>query len=681
VPLDVQAFSDTQLAGAAVQTVADLGQIAPGLVVNQGIAVPAYIMRGVGVFSNTLSTEQDVSLYVDGVYRPAAIASVFSLNTVKGVEVAKGPQGTLFGRNAIGGVILVTTRDPSDTPELELNVGYGNYSTLTASAYASTPVTDELSANLAVYYNNQSSGWGTNFFDFTHVHTGNEIAASTKWVYETGSTKVTFSADYDRAVSPMTEVALISGLYDRFPYTYGQPHVGGYWDTYQPIRPYNRVTQVGASLKIEQDLEWAQLVSVTAGRHTDSFLIQFAPLVPPYQTFGAAIPPAVYLDASHDQRERTYTQEIDLFSPESSEIKWTAGMFYLNDWAGGFPQSGGLVRDKSHTKSIAGFAQATVPVFSDDNHLTLGYRFTYDNRDIEGTQFADRAETTVLATEADNPDAKHSWTNSSYKVAIDHAFTPDILAYVSNSTGYQSGYYNLSAGPAAPPTEPETIRSTEVGLKASLLDNTLRLNLAGYYYTIDNLVVTIVQVDPLTGRNHTVVQNAAATQGKGIDLQAEYKPFFAPRLTLSGGFNILDATYSNFANALFLEPSGNGLTWSILTGDASGNYVQGSEKFAATFQAQYDIPLGDDGALSLVANVAHHSGAYADSQNLAKQPPYTVMNTTANWTADNGKYNVMLWARNLTNAEYPSNIGASTSQWTFNPAPPRTYGVTLGVKF
>lgn len=682
VPLDVQAFSDTEIAGAGVKSVADLGQISPGLVVNEGIAVPAYIMRGVGVFSNTLSTEQDVSLYVDGVYRPAAVASVFSLNTVKSVEVAKGPQGTLFGRNAIGGVIIVNTRDPAaDAPELEVNVGYGNYSTFTTSAYASTPITDHLSANVAIYYNDQSSGWGTNFYDFSQVHTGNEVTASTKWVYELDKTKVTFSADYDRNVSPMTEVSLISGLYDYFPYTYGQPHVGGYWDTYQPIRPYNRVTQVGASLKIEQDLDWARLVSVTAGRHTDSFLIQYAPLVPPYKTFGAAIPPSVYLNASHDQRERTYTEELNLFSPDSSFVKWTAGFFYLNDWTGAFPQSGGLIVDKSPTTSVAGFAQAVVPVFNDDNHLTAGYRFTYDKRSIAGTQYADRAQTTVIATEANNPEPEHSWTNSSYKVAFDHAFTPEILAYVSNSTGYQSGYYNLSAGPAAPPTEPETIRSTEIGVKADLFDDTLRINVAGYYYTIDNLVVTIVQADPLTGALHTIVQNAAATEGKGIDLQAEYKPSFVPRLTLSGGFNILDATYSSFNNALFLKPSGNGLTWSVFVGDATDNYVQGSEKFSGTLQAEYDVPLGGNGALSLVANVAYHSGAYADSQNLAKQPRYTAMNTTATWTDDSGKYNVMLWARNLANAEYPSNVGPSTSQWTFNPAPPRTYGVTLGVKF
>ena len=172
VPISITALSGSQLAAAGIETLVDVAQVTPGLQFQALGATSVPFLRGVGAAVTSTGSESTVALFVDGVYISAQPASLMSLNNIASVEVDKGPQGTLFGRNATGGVIQVRTRRPSQQSQLEMNIGYGNYGTTDASLYGTTGISATLAADISLTYHNQSDGYGTNLFNGSDVYKG-----------------------------------------------------------------------------------------------------------------------------------------------------------------------------------------------------------------------------------------------------------------------------------------------------------------------------------------------------------------------------------------------------------------------------------------------------------------------------------------------------------------------------
>src|SRR5882762_1485639 len=199
VPISITALSGAQLVAAGIDSLLEIAQVTPGLQFQAIGATSVPYLRGVGAGVSSSGAEATVAIVVDGVYVAAQPASLMSLANVESVEIDKGPQGTLFGRNATGGVIQVRTRRPTHESQLDFTMGYGNFATADATLYGTTGITSTLAADLALSYHDQNKGYGTNLFNGSDVYDGYDYVARTKWLWTpSDSTEVTFIGDWEK---------------------------------------------------------------------------------------------------------------------------------------------------------------------------------------------------------------------------------------------------------------------------------------------------------------------------------------------------------------------------------------------------------------------------------------------------------------------------------------------------
>ena len=183
VPIVVNAFAGDQLEAAGIKSTLDLAAVTSGLEFGTQAAYGQPFLRGVGTVANVPGVESPVALYVDGIYYGAMIGSVLTLNDIEQVEVLKGPQGTLFGRNATGGLIQITTKDPTQKFAGYADAGYGSYNTATGDLYVTGGVTQSVAANLSVHYQDQGTGFGRNAFTNSEVNKTKDLSVRSKWVF------------------------------------------------------------------------------------------------------------------------------------------------------------------------------------------------------------------------------------------------------------------------------------------------------------------------------------------------------------------------------------------------------------------------------------------------------------------------------------------------------------------
>lgn len=226
VPITIKTLDSSALERQQIENVTDLSQAVPGLTIqrNAGLALP--YLRGMGLSSSGPWQEAPVSTYLDGVYVVTPSVNQGVLNNLDRVEVIKGPQGTLFGRNATGGVISYVTKDPTQATQLNVNWGYGNYNTWTGNLYGSTGLTETLAADIAFTAEDQRDGWGTNRYTGEDEHTASSISGRSKWVWEpTDALKATWITDYSEMSPPEVGNASARDVYDFV--AAGPRHVGG----------------------------------------------------------------------------------------------------------------------------------------------------------------------------------------------------------------------------------------------------------------------------------------------------------------------------------------------------------------------------------------------------------------------------------------------------------------------
>jgi iron complex outermembrane receptor protein len=673
VPISVAAFGSELLKSAGAQNVQDLGNITPGLTMsNQSAGVTPFI-RGIGAVDNTLGQEAAVAVYVDGVYYPSVYASLFSFNNIQRIEVLKGPQGTLFGRNATGGLIQVITRDPARTPTLEGSVSYGNYDTVRAQAYVSGGITDQLAVDLAVLKSYQGKGYGRNFARNSEVgFGGNDSAIRGKLMWTpTDQTTIKLAGDYsltDHSDLGATKTFLpgsissLDGL--------GRP--GGWWDVRGGAYESLRSEQYGGSLHIDQDFGFASFVSISALRRSDV-----------KQSFDNDATPVVALDAYIDsQRVRTFTQEVQLLSDPGNSIRWIIGGFYLRDKSafaapnglGLFGSAVGtatLIQNQIKTRSLAAYGEVTIPLASNTD-LTGGIRYTDDKRKISGKIDVLSASVPGAPVVATIPSAQQTFKEGqpSWRVVLNHKFTPDIMVYASYNRGFKSGNFNTTSAADAP-FQSEKVDAYEIGLKSDLFDRRLRFNIAAFHYDYSNL-----QLSVLKGFNLSTI-NAANSRINGVDVDGELAITQDFRFRFGAAY--LDAKFNDFPNAQCSSRSPSGLTTQF-TCDAGGNRLTRSPKFTATASPSYGFDT-EVGRFNASATYTYNSGFFWEPDNRLKQSAYHLLSGQIGWTETDDHLGFRLFAKNLLNEEYALWQVAFAFGDEYAAAPPRTYGAELTFKF
>lgn len=659
VPVTLSVVTADTAQSMEITSTSDLVQAIPGLSYTQLFNGAAFYLRGIGKADTNTGQELPVAVYVDGVYLATPTGGLFSLNNISRVEVLKGPQGTLFGRNATGGVIQVVTKDPQQAPSLDASVGFANYGKTQGQIYGTTGITPTLAADIAAYYTSQSDGWGDNINLGGPVYRPRELDLRSKWLWTpTDATSVTLTADYANVWSDVgTAVAVYPGAVG-----FGGYGNVGWYNINSEVRPYSAYDEFGGNLAVKQDMSWARLNSITSYHDLRERVVDFdGDATPLFGEIAARRYPA-----------DTITQELQLLAPASSAVQWIGGVFFLNQTTSTNPLDvSGLALGagptfilhqfaSQHTTSYAAYGEATFPLGGDDTHLTTGARYTVDKRSLT-SQGHDNFDTPYPAI-----DQSAKWSSPTWRVVLDHQLTPNIFSYAQYSRGFKSGQFNVIA-PSSPPVNPEKIDAYEVGLKTTLFDRRLRLNGAAYYYNYTDIQLTRA----IVGGNELF--NAAKAKMKGFDGDFDFA--VTGNFAIRGGLAYFNGVYSSFpdAPAFVPAPGGGNITQVI---DASGKFMIDSPKWQGDISAAYLVPTVI-GPLSATVLYSINSGYFWAPDNRVRQPEYYLLNATLEWKSPSEVVGVRLWGKNLNNAQYVSFNTEQAFGDQYSVSPPRTFGIDL----
>jgi iron complex outermembrane receptor protein len=653
VPISIVAVSGSRLNEAGVPDVSSLSALVPGLRMDYSGSFAQPTIRGVGSALLGPGLSANVAIYVDGIIRPSGLTNNINFLDVDSVQVLKGPQGTLFGRNATGGAILVNSATPTFDPTLQGRVSYGRYNTVDTALAGSTGLTDTLAASVSAFYQ-RSDGFVTNVLTDENAATYKNYGVRAKLLYKP-SDVAQFLFTYEHMhTDDLRAVAL--GAYQGW-------SVGALLGGQAPstrgtvaldFPSISLSTYDAAHLKSTFDLGWATLTSFTGGQWENDRQST--------DDDGSSVP---IVGVDWVIKDHTLSQEFNLTSAQSDSLNWVGGLYYFNNnsgWPGlnlslggapTFPAFSGTIK----TQSYAAFADAT-KTLGNDWYLTLGLRYGSDHV-YENVSFAGDVPKT----------ASHVWNNLTPRAVLRYQLTPDSNVYASFTRGYKSGVFNVP-GDSTTPVDPEKISAFEVGYKVS--HHRWRLNSSVYYYDYKDLQITSYKA---TG---SVLVNAANSKIYGLDLDGEFQVTDGLSVTAAAGY--IHGRYENFPNA-------PGYTWNPALGgvqiaptDASGFPMERTPMYSGNLGLRYVQPLLA-GELAWSALYSYQSRIYFDPANVSQQAGYGLLNARVQWNAPSNKWDVAVYGKNITDKVYINQVLPNTAFFGETFGEPATFGVEFGFKF
>ncbi len=705
VPIAVSAFSARSLRASGVTTVKDLAQVVPSLQVSNTAGVYLPFIRGVGNgAAGTVGNESSVATYIDDVYYTRLSSAYLTLGSIDRVEVLNGPQGTLFGRNSSGGAIQMFTKDPGQKPEFGATFGFANYATSSGQLYGSIPLTDKLLWNVSLGGIDQRQGWGKSLATGSPADLGSSGTVRSKLVWQPSEeTRIKVIGFYAHSSTDIgSDQGFYSGTYGATPnlpvpgYPF-PPRVEPGFDynsrNFYDNRLHGRNTTYeigyGGSIRIDQDVGFADFVSISAARYSRGGY-----------HLDLNYTPQNFVTADLNDIDNQITQEFQLKSKHDSHIDWIVGAYYLHSRAGyaplvasgdilNFGVAPGTVENTygiQTVNSYSGYGQATAHLGYNTN-LTLGARLTEDNLSAMGSQtFVIPGLGSLDAAPTGLPNPYQTSANFgafTYKAALDHHFTNDLMGYLSISRGYKSGAFNTIPVETAA-AQPETVQAYELGFKSEFLEHRIRLNGALFWNDIKNpQVLTTVSTGVLTAVSLT---NAQSARSRGVELGLDVVA--TDGLKLHGGVTYLDAVYTGFINAPYFTggmTAGSTIAGPVL-GNANGNELADVPKWRFNASADYTLDTNFGEWLGDV-NVAYTSRYAWTADNHLWQRAVTLLNASVNFTPSSMRWmSYSVWGKNLADVHYyaigqESAGGFGTGGYIEAPAPPLTFGATISVRY
>jgi iron complex outermembrane receptor protein len=572
-PISISAFSASDLQARGVEDLADLSRYAPNLVVqnNPGngssTAVGAIYIRGVGQDDFQPTIEPGVGIYIDGVYLARSVGALLDVLDVERIEVLRGPQGTLFGRNTIGGAISVTTKKPDNDFSGFGEVTFGEDQRVNGRAALNVPLTDQLFGRISVGSFNQD-GYVKRINGDDDLGSDDTLAGrvALRWV-PSEDFEVNLSADATRDRESGAPYVITGIQYDNFnnfvtlnnvlatgdpfscltpaqldnPLCYNDRYVLGPDRTAGTYPQYSNLDVRGVSLTIDYDAGPVDLKSITAYRDLES---EFA------RDFDGSDLVIADLYEALDQHQ--FSQELQLLGGALDDrLSWIAGLYYFEE-AGDNPSLVELRPATLHsggafgTTTWAAFSQATFDV-TERWSFTLGLRYTDEEKEFTPDQYVVSVNVppeilplppgTPLLPSVKETISAQEWTPL---VNIQFDWTPDIMTYASYSEGFKSGGFTQRVFPPEPsiPTfEPEFVQVYELGFKLTGAAGRLRLNGAAFHTQYDDMQVltaNLTRVGPF-------IQNAAQAEIDGFELELAAVP--ADGWNVQAGVGYLDPQY------------------------------------------------------------------------------------------------------------------------------------------
>ena len=667
VPISVSAVTADTLRALGAVGVIDLGSIAPGLYVGRQLASPLIYLRGIGTTSTQGGQESPTALYVDGVYYAELPGLNFQFNSIERIEVLKGPQGTLFGRNATGGLVQIVTKDPQHDPYAQIGLSAANYETYGGDLYATTGLGENLAVDIALVGSDQGEGWGRNLTLDVENGLTDEFGVRNVWLWEpSDATTVRAAFDYTKTE---TTVGLSRQASPDSRSINGQGPPADIYDDLSNIQNNQEIEAFGGALKISHSFGSVDLVSISAYRDTDSDI-----------AFDQDNTPIPLVNAPIFYRTETFSQEFQLLSNDSERFDWIVGLFYMDldfDYqlvlnGLGLPTGLNDKHSRQQVTSYAGYAQGTYAI-GDATNLTAGIRFTSDEREFRGTDTfsapipcpGNPTNVAIVCPSTAPPEVTQE--EPTWRLSIDHRFSDEWMAFASYNRGFKSGLYNL-VNPSSPRLNPEIVDAYEVGFKSDLIERPRAAERCGRSTTTIRTCRSQVIYAGLT-----VLSNAAAADVYGVELEVEAAP--TDNLRLFAGVAYLDTEYTDFPNAQLSTPrpppaGGN----AVVTGSATGNELVRAPDFSGSLAAEYTIPTSS-GNWGINGSYVYTGSFFWEPDNRREQDSYGLLNGELSWRSPSEAMRVFIFGRNLTDEEYSQfvsdgGLGDSTA-W----AAPRTYGI------
>ena len=678
VAISMSAFSGEQLEELGIDEPLALNFQIPGLMMNQQNGGLTPVIRGIGTLDVSAGQESSVSVYIDGMLSVAPYGNTFSFNNIERIEVLKGPQGTLFGRNSAGGLIHVITKTPQQETEVYGSVSFGDYDTLRAKLYATTGLSDTLAADIAITYLNQDKGYGENVDTGTEFDTQEDLLIRSKWLW-TPTEKTTVTAAFMYSDTEYTCCIAKQFLPDAVGLDGVTGYTGDFYNITGLIDPDATSDGYNIALTIEHEFANFTIKSITSYQELDAFqsFDNDQTLVPIVD---------VWID---EQLYETWTQEIQLISNTDSRLQWIVGAFYMDDEAGfGGPYGLGLegagvggvglsIDGIISTESIAVFGEITYAI-SESTELTVGARYTDDQRDhLAGIQvhipifdadgnFVGGPEVAVALPPTANDE---SWNEPTYRVILSHRFNDQVMVFGSYSRGFKAGNFN-AVGPFDLPTEPEIVDTFEIGFKSDLFDRRLRLNGAIYYNEYDDIQLGVT-VGP-----SIVTVNATSAESQGFEFDAT--AVLSDNLELLFGFSYIDSEILDFPNAICFFPNPAGGSDEVIC-DASGNTLPRAPEFTFNIAPTLTVPMGG-GHFRATIGLYYNDGFFWTFDNVREESSYTLLNASIGWTAADERWGIRLFGANLLDEEYSRFTAIQGVGDSFVAANPMTYSLELNFR-
>ena len=653
VPIAITAISGDQLAARGAMDITAVAETVPNVTLESSRATNSTLsafIRGVGQQDPVSGFEQGVGIYLDDVYLNRPQAAVLDIYDVQRIEVLRGPQGTLYGRNTVGGAIKYVTKRLDDKPHLSARATYGSYNQMDGVLSASTPITSDgvLRAGGAVARLTRD-GFGTNLTTGLENYDKDVLAARGTLEVHGTNFFARLSGDYTLDKSnPRGGHRLIPSLRT------AAPVLANVYDTRGGLTdPKQRVEAYGVSLFMEaQPTDWLMFRSITSYRKDDSATpIDFDAL------------PAVDVDVPGFYFNKQFSQEVQVLV-DAGPFQGMAGFYYLDATAltqfdvrlftnvFGFPGLTAFTNADIGTETMAGFADFTYD-FSDQLSLSVGGRYTWDKRSayilrqnyLNGGSPVFGGLGTPFGAPGTNFRGSETFTKFTPKATLSFKPNPDSTLYASYSQGFKGGGFdprgvgnNAPAAIPGSPTNaeiaaflsfrPETVNSYEVGYKANLLDRRVYVAVAGFYMDYKDVQIP-GSVACVSGGVPTfcgVVSNAGKARMKGFEFETRAKLIDGESgtLTFNGSLGYIDAKYKTYITniggvptdvAAFRKvqntPAWSGsasLDYALNVGAGRINLTGGMSFKSTTYQFEVPVPQFDQGAYQLVdASLVYHA--------------------------------------------------------------------------
>jgi len=727
IPLSVTAFSAGKLEAMGIQTIQDLPNITPGLTITNNAGFTEVFLRGVGTDAFLPGADPSVPFYVDGIPLLAEQGDSDTFGKIERVEVEKGPQGTLFGTNSVGGAINVITPEPKQELSGDVQVGYGNYNAKHVDAFANVPLTDNLAFNLSAFANKQNNFY-TNVagpiwpiwsyggrlklrWDVTgnlsNTFTGfyQQVSDNAGLSFDETRIAPVFSAGFTADPYPVNERKLDDDGFDSGAMLHNQLLS----DTIDWKEPRLEIKLIGSVERLKDDFVQT--------------------------TFGTGSLP--YLLAQNRSPANQDTGELQILSTPDTwfgdRFTWVGGWFYSYTTGGGNPfdfvvapglitalgnadlgpagaqlastlltllnpvttqaginlstgipiQNYGIIAGLSN----AGYFQGTLK-FTDWLNLTLGGRYQHTHKDLEGSHTAIGLSNGTSITLLQNTVPTLYANQFSPRVALQWLPFDQTQFYASWARGYKTPTYNTvnllgtTFGPITP-VQAQKNDAYELGVKSELFDQTLRLNAAVFYTKEKQLLEGFVSV--LTG-GVVSYDNVPAARIKGAEGDALWVPL--PQsdsgLALAASVSYLNAKYTDYPNGRGFDDAtglafGNGFPLPLLPArNFSGNWIVRTPNLGYNASITQTVPIGD-GALEMALDGNYSAGYYFLPQDspLYRCNAYYLLNSHVTYTYEPWHAQITGWVKNLTNQTYNQSEFTDDFGTSILVNDPRTFGVRV----